>query len=204
MGTIERVGLVLLLLAGLANFRPSAVHAQGGADYLSGGDTRRLMSPAERAVTLVSTGERYLAKAEQEGKELAAGEGGPKQARRVVKEYERALRSFEQVLGKDGRNQPAMRGQGLALLGLGRAQEALPACTRALELRPQDEGAALCQFRARLGVEAFELAWFQLDTAKLRWDPVGPKLEAQVRVWLVAHRGHARYGEVAGWVGAAQ
>jgi tetratricopeptide (TPR) repeat protein len=203
MKTIKRVVLVLVALAGLASLNPSATHAQGGADYLSAGDTRKLMSPAERAVTLVATGERYLAKAEQEAQELAAGEGGPKQARRVAKEYERALRSFEQALGKDGLNQPGWRGKGQALLGLGRAQEALLACTRALELRPVDGAAALCQFGARLAMEAFELAWFQLDTARLRKDPSVTQFEARVSAWLLAHPSHPRRDEVAGWLRAA-
>jgi serine/threonine protein kinase/tetratricopeptide (TPR) repeat protein len=73
----------------------------------------------------------------------------------AAKQYDQALAVYNAVLSGDPQNAAALRGQGLALLGLGRYQDAINALTQALGARPDDPALLLARAQAGAGLQSW-------------------------------------------------
>ncbi|HEX6608828.1 MAG TPA: tetratricopeptide repeat protein, partial [Chloroflexia bacterium] len=73
----------------------------------------------------------------------------------AAKQYAKALAVYDAVLTGDPQNADALRGQGLALLGLGRYQDAINALTQALGAHPDDPALLLARAQASAGLQSW-------------------------------------------------
>jgi serine/threonine protein kinase/tetratricopeptide (TPR) repeat protein len=88
----------------------------------------------------------------------AGGSGGAPQTADqflTAKQYDKALVAYNAVLAGDPQNADALRGQGLALLGLERYQDAANALTQALGAHPDDPALLLARAQAGAGLQSW-------------------------------------------------